>query len=79
MLHHTKTFVINVWGRITSSVRCPHRFVLCTVYIHPSVLFIYRHAALMRAQGASSSNAAGSSVKGSSTAAGRPARAQNSR
>ncbi|GAA6109178.1 AN1-type zinc finger protein 2A isoform X2 [Tachysurus ichikawai] len=36
------------------------------------------HAALMRAQGASSSNAAGSSVKGSSTAAGRPARAQNS-
>ncbi|XP_047664087.1 AN1-type zinc finger protein 2A isoform X2 [Tachysurus fulvidraco] len=36
------------------------------------------HAALMRAQGASSSNAAGSSVKGSSTTAGRPARAQSS-
>ncbi|KAK3532699.1 hypothetical protein QTP86_028068 [Hemibagrus guttatus] len=36
------------------------------------------HAALMRAQGASSSNAAGSSVKGTWTGAGRPTRAQNS-
>ncbi|KAF5908021.1 AN1-type zinc finger protein 2A isoform X1, partial [Clarias magur] len=36
------------------------------------------HAALMRAQGASSSNAAGSSVTGSSTGAGRTGRARNS-
>ncbi|XP_053084517.1 AN1-type zinc finger protein 2A isoform X3 [Pangasianodon hypophthalmus] len=36
------------------------------------------HAALMRAQGASSSSAAGSSIIGSSTGVGRTARAQNS-